>query len=128
MFDVGFWEILFIMVLALLVLGPKRLPGVVNKVGAWAGKARYMARSLRVQIERELEADMAATPQQPAAKTAAKPAAQAAASASKTAADPEEGTASESDASSSGQSGASAPPTTPSVESADPKDERRGTA
>ena len=77
MFDVGFWELLFIMVLALLVLGPKRLPGVVNKVGGWAGKARYMARSLRVQIERELEADMAATPTRtkptPAPAPAAKP-------------------------------------------------------
>ena len=75
MFDVGFWELLFIMVLALLVLGPKRLPGVVNKVGGWAGKARYMARSLRVQIERELEADMAATPTRTTPKPAPTPAA-----------------------------------------------------
>ena len=54
MFDVGFWELTFLMTLALLVLGPDKLPGLVTGVGRWLGRARAMARSLRLQIEREM--------------------------------------------------------------------------
>ena len=54
MFDVGFWELTFIMTLALLVLGPDKLPGVVRSLGRWMGRARSVARNLRVQIEREV--------------------------------------------------------------------------
>lgn len=57
MFDVGFWELTFLMTLALLVLGPDKLPGLVTGVGRWLGRARAMARSLRLQIEREMAAD-----------------------------------------------------------------------
>jgi sec-independent protein translocase protein TatB len=63
MFDVGFWELTVLMTLALLVLGPDKLPGLVTGLGRWLGRARAMARSLRVQIERE----MADTPASPAA-------------------------------------------------------------
>ncbi|MGI9263540.1 MAG: Sec-independent protein translocase protein TatB [Gammaproteobacteria bacterium] len=55
MFDVGFWELLFILTLALLVLGPDKLPGVVSTAGRWLGRARVLARGLRTQIERELD-------------------------------------------------------------------------
>ena len=54
MFDVGFWELTFIMTLALLVLGPDKLPGLVRSLGRWMGRARSVARNLRVQIEREV--------------------------------------------------------------------------
>ncbi len=54
MFDVGFWEIVVISVLGLLFLGPRRLPQVISKVGHWAGRARAMARGLKVQLEREV--------------------------------------------------------------------------
>ena len=54
MFDVGFWELLIIALLALMVLGPERLPGIVKTAGNWAGRARFMARSLRMQIEQEM--------------------------------------------------------------------------
>lgn len=54
MFDVGFWELTFIMTLALLVLGPDKLPGLVRSLGRWMGRARAVARNLRVQIEREV--------------------------------------------------------------------------
>ena len=59
MFDVGFWELLFVLTLALLVLGPDRLPGAVSSVGRWLGRARVLARGLKMQIERELDKPVA---------------------------------------------------------------------
>jgi sec-independent protein translocase protein TatB len=53
-FDIGFWELSLIMLLALLIVGPERLPGMVSTIGNWAGRAKFMARSLRMQVEREL--------------------------------------------------------------------------
>jgi sec-independent protein translocase protein TatB len=61
-FDVGFWELLFIFTLALLVLGPDKLPGVVSTVGRWTGRAKSLARSLRLQIEREMAEDQTVRP------------------------------------------------------------------
>ncbi|HEY9447454.1 MAG TPA: twin-arginine translocase TatA/TatE family subunit [Burkholderiales bacterium] len=49
MFEVGFTEILLILGIALLVLGPEKLPGLAEKVGRWTGRARAMARQLRTQ-------------------------------------------------------------------------------
>ena len=40
MFDVGFWEILLILVLALVIIGPERLPSAARKAGFFVGKAR----------------------------------------------------------------------------------------
>ena len=57
MFDFGFSEILVILVLALIVLVPERLPGVVRKVGRWVGRARAMARQLQEQLEEEIDLD-----------------------------------------------------------------------
>ena len=54
MFDIGFWEVSLIMLLALLIVGPERLPGMLSTIGNWAGRAKFMARSLRMQMEREL--------------------------------------------------------------------------
>jgi sec-independent protein translocase protein TatB len=54
MFEVGFTEILMILGLALLVLGPEKLPGLAQKVGRWTGRARAMARQLRTQLEQEV--------------------------------------------------------------------------
>ena len=54
MFEVGFTEILLILGLALLVLGPEKLPGLAEKVGRWTGRARSMARQLRTQLEHEV--------------------------------------------------------------------------
>ena len=47
MFEVGFTEIILILGIALLVLGPEKLPRLANQVGRWAGRARAMARQLR---------------------------------------------------------------------------------
>ncbi|WP_116811243.1 Sec-independent protein translocase protein TatB [Steroidobacter cummioxidans] len=57
MFEVGFSEIVLIMGLALLVLGPEKLPGLAEKVGRWTGRARAMARQLRTQLEQEVTLD-----------------------------------------------------------------------
>ncbi|MCS4505082.1 Sec-independent protein translocase protein TatB [Arhodomonas aquaeolei] len=53
MFDVGFWELLIIGVIALIVVGPERLPGLARTVGLWVGRARATFYSLRDEIERE---------------------------------------------------------------------------
>ena len=53
MFEVGFTEIVLILGIALLVLGPARLPKLAADLGRWAGKARGMARQLRTQLEQE---------------------------------------------------------------------------
>ena len=67
MFEVGFTEIVLILGLALLVLGPEKLPGLAEKVGRWTGRARAMARQLRTQLEQEvtLEEMAKSRPMQP---------------------------------------------------------------
>ena len=57
MLDVGFSEILLTSAIALIVLGPERLPKVARQVGNWMGRARAMARQLTEQLEREVNAD-----------------------------------------------------------------------
>jgi sec-independent protein translocase protein TatB len=68
MFEVGFTEILLILGIALLVLGPEKLPGLAEKVGRWTGRARAMARQLRTQLEHEvtMEEMTRSRPAQPA--------------------------------------------------------------
>src|ERR1700689_1594452 len=57
MLDVGFSEILLTSAIALIVLGPERLPKVARQVGNWMGRARAMARQLSEQLEREVNAE-----------------------------------------------------------------------
>ncbi len=57
MLDFGFSEILLTSAIALVVLGPERLPRVARKVGNWMGRARLMARQLSEQLEREVNAE-----------------------------------------------------------------------
>lgn len=56
MFDIGFFELVFIAVVALLVLGPERMPHAVRMTAAWMGKFRRAALSVREEIEREVNA------------------------------------------------------------------------
>jgi sec-independent protein translocase protein TatB len=55
MFDVGFWELVILFGLGLMVLGPERMPKVAAQLGRWAGQARTMARNLTSQIRDEIE-------------------------------------------------------------------------
>ncbi len=66
MLDFGFSEILLTSAIALVVLGPERLPKVARQVGNWMGRARAMARQLGDQLEREVSAEeFLKTQQQP---------------------------------------------------------------
>ncbi|MFA5625963.1 MAG: Sec-independent protein translocase protein TatB [Thiohalomonadaceae bacterium] len=57
MFDIGFWELVVVGIVVLLVLGPERLPTVARTVGLWYGKARYFIGSVKADIDRELKAE-----------------------------------------------------------------------
>src|SRR6185437_6894240 len=54
MFDIGFSEVLLIFVIALVVLGPEKLPRLASQVGRLIGRARAMARQFREQLEEEV--------------------------------------------------------------------------
>jgi sec-independent protein translocase protein TatB len=56
-FDVGFSELMLIAVVALLVLGPERLPGAARTVGALLRKARQSFESVKAEVEREVRSD-----------------------------------------------------------------------
>jgi sec-independent protein translocase protein TatB len=53
MFDVGFSELLLCFLVALVVLGPQKLPAVARAVGRWTGRARSYVRNLTTELERE---------------------------------------------------------------------------
>ncbi len=57
MFDVGFWELLVIAIIGLLVLGPERLPVVARKIGRYIGKARRSWNNIRTEIEAEIHSE-----------------------------------------------------------------------
>lgn len=57
MFDVGFSELFIIAVVALLVLGPERLPKAARLAGLWVRKARAQWYSVKSELERELAAE-----------------------------------------------------------------------
>ena len=57
MFDVGFSELLVIAVVALIVLGPERLPKAARFAGLWVRRARAQWHSVRAELERDLAAE-----------------------------------------------------------------------
>ncbi len=57
MFDIGFSELLVIAVVALIVLGPERLPKAARFAGLWVRRARAQWYSVKDELERELAAD-----------------------------------------------------------------------
>ncbi len=57
MFDIGFLELLVIAVIALIVLGPERLPVAIKVVAVWIGRLRRSFQSIRQEIEKEINAD-----------------------------------------------------------------------
>lgn len=56
MFDVGFSELLLLAVIALVVLGPEKLPHAARMTGAWVGRIRRMILSVQADIENEVAA------------------------------------------------------------------------
>jgi sec-independent protein translocase protein TatB len=73
MFDIGFSEILLIFVIALIVLGPEKLPRVASQVGRWVGRARAMARQFKDQLEEEVNLEQVRKAQKEAASKPANP-------------------------------------------------------
>lgn len=57
MLDIGFGELLVCALVALLVLGPEKLPGTVRTVGRWVGRARHTVNNFTEQIDREIRAE-----------------------------------------------------------------------
>ncbi|MDH5785671.1 MAG: Sec-independent protein translocase protein TatB [Chromatiales bacterium] len=57
MFDIGFWELTVIGVVALLVIGPERLPGVARTAGVWFGRVRRFVSSVKADIDQQLKAE-----------------------------------------------------------------------
>ncbi len=55
MFDIGFWELVLISVVALVVLGPERLPHAIRSVTKFIGAAKSMANSVKDELSQELK-------------------------------------------------------------------------
>ena len=55
MFDIGFWEIILISVIGLIVLGPARLPIAIRSVVRWINTAKGMANAAKAEMSRELK-------------------------------------------------------------------------
>ena len=64
MSGIGFWELIILSLIGLIVLGPERLPRVANQLGSWLGQARRMTRVMKRQLEDELnfEKDLSINP------------------------------------------------------------------
>ena len=73
MFDVGFWELVLIFGVGLMILGPERMPRVASQVGRWIGRARRTASSLRRQLEQEIASADAPPPPPKRKPTPVKP-------------------------------------------------------
>lgn len=57
MFDIGFAELLLVGLVALVVLGPERLPGAVRTAGLWVGRLKRSFNNIKAEVEREIGAD-----------------------------------------------------------------------
>ncbi|SHI96340.1 Sec-independent protein translocase protein TatB [Cycloclasticus pugetii] len=57
MFDIGFFEICLIGIIALLVIGPEKLPRVARTTGLWLGKARGMVKTVKYEIDEQIRVE-----------------------------------------------------------------------
>ncbi len=57
MFDIGFSELFLILVVALIVVGPERLPALARKVGRYVSKAKQTFENVKREVESELETE-----------------------------------------------------------------------
>ncbi len=56
MFDIGFFELMLIGIIGLVVLGPERLPHAIRMTSAWVGKIRRASVAVKDELEREVNA------------------------------------------------------------------------
>lgn len=74
MFDIGFLELLLIGIIALVVVGPERLPSIARTAGKWAGMAKRYASAWQRQLDAEVRIEemnrkiMEANPDEPSAE------------------------------------------------------------
>jgi len=57
MFDIGFFELVLVAVVGLVVIGPERLPDTVRTVALWIGRLKRSLRETRQELEQQLGAD-----------------------------------------------------------------------
>ena len=57
MFGISFGELLLVALIALLVLGPERLPGAARTAGLWIGRLKRSFNAIKQEVEREIGAD-----------------------------------------------------------------------
>ncbi len=57
MFGISFSELLLVALIALLVLGPERLPGAARTAGLWIGRIKRSFNAIKTEVEREIGAD-----------------------------------------------------------------------
>lgn len=55
MFDIGFSELMLIGIVALIVIGPERLPKVARTVGAWLGRINRYVTDIKHGVERDIK-------------------------------------------------------------------------
>ena len=78
MFEIGFSEMVMIAIVALIVLGPERLPRAARMAGLWVRRMRAYWFSMRAELERELAAEdlrkaLQETPPEPSEPPAPRP-------------------------------------------------------
>lgn len=54
MFDIGFWELMVIAIIGLIVLGPERLPTALRTLRGWVGSVRDFSNSVKTELKEEL--------------------------------------------------------------------------
>ena len=57
MFDIGFWELIIVAIVALLVVGPDKLPGLIRETARWAAKIRRYVLDTKRDLERQINMD-----------------------------------------------------------------------
>lgn len=57
MFDIGFWEIILIAVITLLVVGPQRMPEIARKAGYYVGRLRRFLKEAQDQVEKQVPSE-----------------------------------------------------------------------
>lgn len=57
MFDIGFFELILVAIVGLVVIGPERLPETVRTVSLWIGRLKRSLRETRTELEQQIGAD-----------------------------------------------------------------------